>query len=252
LKNLISYSDYIFEHFHNTEFDNVVKTLSDLCVSSILNAEETDGEYIVLQELEIAEPDLDVDVRFLLRKEKDISLENDSFFKKMNWQHLKLDKHGYIVTGNVFMTDGNIPEIEITLALDSNRLNKDLLKKLYLNLTNTISHELNHLKQKGWNKDYQNIDPSTQEYRKKNNKSYSYFLLPEEIESMVYGMNKQSIKQNVPIDELFDKHLDPFVESGFMKDSEKMQVIKKWLHHALKMYPNVSMSNKYSNIIDNI
>tara|TARA_B100000963_G_scaffold176268_4_gene153348 strand:+ start:14902 stop:15648 length:747 start_codon:yes stop_codon:yes gene_type:complete len=248
----VSYSNYIFENSQENEFDSTIKTLSDFFISSVLNAKETNGEYIILQELEIAEPDLDVDVRFLLRKEKDISLEKDSHFKKMNWQRLKLDKNGYVVTGNVFMTDGNIPEIEITVALDSNRLNKGLFKKMYLNLINTISHELNHLKQKGWNKDYQNIDPSTQEYRKKNNKSYSYFLLPEEIESMVYGMNKQSIKQNVPIDELFDKHLDPFVESGFMNDSEKMKIIEKWLHHTLKLYPNAILSNKYSNIINNI
>lgn len=252
MKNLISYSDYIFEHFHNKEFDNVVKTLCDLALSSTLEASDTRGEYIILQELEISEPELDVDIRFLLRKEEGLSLDQDSHFSKMNWQHVKLKKHGYVVTGNVFMTEGNIPEIEITMAIDTNRLDNDSSKKIYLNLTNTISHELNHLKQKGWNKDYQNIDPSSMEHRKKNNTSHSYFLLPEEIESMVYGMNKQSIEQGVPIDELFDKHLEPFVESGFMKDSEKMQIIKKWLHHTLKMYPNASMSNKYSNIIDNI
>ena len=252
MKNLISYSNYVFENSQEEDFDNVIKTLSNLYISSIGQANETSGEYVIIQELEISEQNLDVDVRLLLRKEKDITLDNDSHFGKMNWQKIKLNKKGFVVNGNTFMTPGNIPEIEIIVALDSNKLDKDILKKIYLNLTNTISHEINHLKQKGWNKDFQNVEPSTMKHRKKNGKTYSYFLLPEEIESMVYGMNKQSIKQNVPIDELFDKHLDPFVESGFMNSSEKIEIIEKWLHHTLKMYPNASISNKYINFIKNI
>jgi hypothetical protein len=252
LKNLISYSNYVLEHSHNSELNELITTLSDFCFSSINEASDTNGEYVILQELEVSEPGIDVDIRFLLRKEQDISLKNDSHFSKMNWQSVKLDNNGYVVSGNTFMTDGNIPEIEIIIALDSNKVNSETNKKLYLNLNNTISHELNHLKQTGWNMDFQNIEPSSMEHRKKNNKKHSYFILPEEIESMVYGMNKQAEKQGVPIDTLFDSYLKPFVESEFMTYSEMMEIIRKWISHTLKMYPNASMSNKYDNIIDNI
>lgn len=252
MKVLKKYSEYILEHSGGDELDSLIKTLSDLALSTVESHDETGDEYVIVQELEVTEPFIDVDIRFLLKKIPQLDLTQDSYFSKMNWQHEKLEDHGYVVTGNVFMTKGNIPEIEIIIAIDSDRLNGEMFKKIYFNLKNTISHELNHLKQKGWNKDFHSIDPSSQEHRRKNNKSYSYFLLPEEIESMVYGMNKQSISQNVPIDTLFDKHLDPFVESGFMKESEKLEVIRKWLHHTLKFYPNAILSEKYSNIIDNI
>ena len=252
MKNLISYTQYLLEHSHDQELNTLIKTLSDFCLSSVIDANKTQGEYVILQELEIAEPGIDVDIKFLLRKEDGISLENDSHFSKMSWQSVKLNKNGYVINGNTFMTDGNIPEIEIIIALDSSKIDDELNKKMYLNLNNTISHELNHLKQTGWNMDFQNIEPSTMEHRKKNGKKHSYFLLPEEIESMVYGMNKQSEKQGVPIDTLFDAYLEPFVESEFMTHSEMMEVIRKWISHTLKMYPNASISDKYSNIIDNI
>lgn len=252
MKVLKKYSEYILEHSQSDELDGLIKTLSDLALSTVQSQNNTGDNYNIVQELEITEPFIDVDIRFLLKKKPKLDLTNDSYFSKMNWQHEKLNDHGYALTGNVFMTDGNIPEIEIIIAIDSDRLNEEMLKKIYFNLKNTISHELNHLKQKGWNKDFHSIDPSSQEHRKKNNKRYSYFLLPEEIDSMVYGMSKQSKSQNVPIDTLFDKHLEPFVESGFMTESEKLEVIRKWLQHTLKFYPNAILSEKYSNIIDNI
>ena len=76
--------------------------------------------------------------------------------------------------------------------------------------------------------------------------------MPEEIESMVKGMHQQSISQERPIDQLFDEHLLPFVKSGFMTQSEMIEIIRKWLDHTLTYYPNATLTHKYKNIIDNI
>jgi len=253
LKNLIPYSDFLLEHANQSiDMEQLVKTLADLSISSIHQADETNGEYVNLQELEITEPFLDVDFRVIIRKEPDLDLSKDPYFGKMSWQHVKLNQKGYTLTGNTFMTDGNIPEVEVVVALNSKILDSEDYKKMYYNLINTISHELNHLNQKGWNKDYDNVNPSKKSHRKKNGKKHSYFLMPEEIESMVKGMYQQSISQEKPIDQLFDNHLAPFVESGFMTHPEMLEIIRKWIEHTLTYYPNATLSNKYDNIIDNI
>ena len=253
MKNLISYSRYLFEHANqSSDMDDLVKTLADLSISTIHQADSTTGDYAVAQELEITEPFLDVDFKLLLRKEPSLELLDDPYFSKMKWQHLKLHQNGYVVTGNTFMTDGNIPDVEIVVVLDPARITPDGYTQMYYKLINTISHELNHLNQKGWNRDYDNINPSEKSHRQANGKKHSYFLLPEEIESMVKGMYEQSNDQQVPIDQLFDNHLQPFVESGFMTQPEMIEIIRKWIDHTLTYYPNAILSNKYKNIIDNI
>ena len=88
--------------------------------------------------------------------------------------------------------------------------------------------------------------------RKSNGNGHGYFLLPEEIESMVKGMYHQSKAQNIPIDVLFTQHLQPFVDSGFMSQNEMIKIIEKWISNSLKYYPFAKMSNKYQHIIDNI
>lgn len=253
LKNLHTYSRYLFEHANqNSDMQQLVKTLADLSIGSIYQARETGESYINLQELEITEPFLDVDFRVILRKDSNLDLLQDLYFSKMSWQHVKLNQNGYVLTGNTFMTRGNIPDVEIIVALNPNLTNQDNYKKIYYNLINTISHELNHLNQKGWNKNYNTVNPSEKYHRKKNGNSYSYFLMPEEIESMVKGMYRQSVSQGTLIDQLFDEHLEPFVKSGFMTHLEMLEIIKNWIHHTLTYYPNANISDKYKNIIDNI
>lgn len=252
-RNIFTYQEFINEGHSNPEgMDLLIKTLVELITSDVEASQETNGEYVVSQELEIAEPFLDVDFKFLLRKEPNIDLSQDSHFSKMKWQHKKLKDNGYALTGNVFMTDGNIPEVEVVVAIDSTKVSPESLKMLYYGLHNTISHELNHLNQKGWNRDYDNVEPSSREHRHENGKRHSYFLLPEEIESAVEGFYKQSNLERRPMDEIFDEYLTPFVESGFMSPAEMIEIIKKWIEHALSYYPGAKLSSKYDNIINNI
>lgn len=249
---VIGYHEYLKEHANmSPEMESLAKTLTQLIVSTAHDAGTT-SEYINAQEIEITEPFLDVDFRFLLKKQPNLDLSNDSHFSKMKWQHLNLENNAYVLTGNVFMTDGNIPELEIVMAIDPNRESPTMYKKLYYKLLNTISHELNHLNQKGWNRDYDNVVPSSMNIRKLNGNGHGYFLLPEEIESMVKGMYHQSKAQNIPIDVLFTQHLQPFVDSGFMSQDKMIKIIEKWISHSLKYYPFAKMSNKYQHIIDNI
>lgn len=252
MKNLFNYSEYLKEHANSSkEMDELVKTLTDLTISSVHKNDQTSNKYSNIQEIEISEPFLDVDFKVILRKEPNLDISKDPYFENMKWHHVRLKNDNYTFTGNTFM-DHNIPSVEIIIVIDSDKIQPKNYEKMYYKLLNTISHELNHLNQKGWNRDYDNIIPKSQEYRKKNGKKHSYFLLPEEIESMVKGMYNQSKATGRPIDELFDEHLQPFVESSFMTHSEMIEIIRNWLEHTLIYYPGANLTDKYSNIMDNI
>ena len=99
--------------------EELVKTLTDLSISTIYNEQATDGKYKKVQELEVSEPFLDVDFKLLLRKEPSVDMSKDPYFKKMKWQHIKMNQNDYAITGNTFMTDGNIPEVEVSQSRSS-------------------------------------------------------------------------------------------------------------------------------------
>ncbi len=68
MKVLKKYSEYILEHLGGDELDGLIKTLSDLALSTVESHDETGDDYIIVQELEVTEPFIGVDIRFLWRK----------------------------------------------------------------------------------------------------------------------------------------------------------------------------------------
>jgi hypothetical protein len=88
--------------------------------------------------------------------------------------------------------------------------------------------------------------------REDSKKTYKYFILPEEIESMVEGMYVKSKVQHRNLDEIFNDYLSPFIDSKYITQSEYLQVMNTWVTHALELYPDAKFSNKVKSIINSI
>lgn len=250
-KYLLEYNEWYNEP---TDMSSLIKDLSKKFTSKIKSQPTHDG-YKKILELEIDEDFIKFDICLIVSKDENASLEQDDpYFKGKKQALTYLDRNGFIVTGNTFIDGKNIPLIEIIVVSALDNYNY-LHKKMYYKMINVIAHEINHLKQTGWNRDAFSFNPNTDEHKHNRSSSrtnYKYFLLPEEIESIIYGMNTQSINQNKNIDEIFDEYLDTYVDSKFMNASQKNKIIKNWIKHTLKYYPLAKFSNKYNNIIHNI
>jgi hypothetical protein len=88
--------------------------------------------------------------------------------------------------------------------------------------------------------------------RERSKKSYKYFLLRDEIESMIEGMYENSKAQNVPLDQVFDDYLLPFIQTGYMSEPEYHKVMRTWVTRALELYPDATFSDKVEHIVDSI
>ena len=228
--------------------------LSKVFLNKLIKNKKVPFSYTEIYGAEIDKEFIKFDIKFIVKKTNESSLKNDNYFKGKNQADLFYKKNGYALTGNTFIKNGEIPTIEIIMVINIG-LNEYAYEKVYYNINGTISHEINHLKQTGCNRDITNFNPSLDKHknnRKNSKNNYKYFTLPEEIESIVYGMNNQSKLQGVPIDELFDEYLDSYLASNFIKPSQKSNIIKNWISYTLKYHPGAHFSDKYKSIINNI
>jgi hypothetical protein len=122
--------------------------------------------------------------------------------------------------------------------------------KLYHRLLDLLTHETNHLNQVGKNRTPFNTAVSDKKERHAAKKSHRYFLLRDEIESMVEGMYVRSNSQKMPLDKVFDEYLMPFIETGYITQSEYEPVLKTWVKKALELYPDAVFSSNVDHIIN--
>jgi hypothetical protein len=124
--------------------------------------------------------------------------------------------------------------------------------ELYYKLIDIISHELHHLTQSGWNRKPFTIVPVAKSVRDNAKHDYKYFLLPDEIESMVVGMYTRSQVQKKDLDLIFDQYLLPFIEYEYITQDQYSEIIKVWVKYALDNYPEVKFSSKVKEIVNSI
>jgi hypothetical protein len=211
-------------------------------------------EYIEIRELEYQNPDFDLVIQLKIDKSPDF--DSDSHFKTLPWEEINFKHHGFAIDANTMIDRGDLilPEITITLILDSSRI-PDLFNELKYRLIDITSHEINHLFQIGWNREPFKVRPSSNADRKSAKKSYKYFLLPDEIESMVKGAYDRSKEQGVSIDKIIDKYLYPFLKTNKITKAQYLQVLNAWIQHAAENYPDAKFSledEKIANIINKI
>ena len=232
----------------------IIKYADDV-INIVSKIKSEDDSYVESRELEYDDSNK-FDLVIQVKKDADPNLEKDSHFHRLSWEKINFDRYGFAIDANtrIDKMDLMIPEIIVTLIVDPNR-EPDLYDELRYRLIDIISHEINHTDQIGWNRKPFKVRPSSNSDRNGAKNSFEYFLLPDEIESMVKGMYMRSKNEDVEIDKIFDKYLYPFLESGKITTDQYLTVLKAWVEHTLENYPDAKLSTyreKINKIVDQI
>lgn len=248
LKSFIQYINETMDH--KTEF---IKGLAQNLIERLRTSPfDESEEYSVFSGMEFSEP-FNFTLVLNVRRDNDLVTHSDSHFRSLPWEKINFDNLGYAIDANTKMSKSKskIPAIIIHIVLNPKQ-EPILYSKLFYRLIDILAHETNHLNQLGINRDPFNTHVSTNTDRNASKKSYKYFLLPDEIESMVEGMYTRSKAQHIDLDTIFDNYLMPFIESGYISKSEYLKVMRAWVFHALEVYPDSKFSTKVKSIIDSI
>jgi hypothetical protein len=240
-----NYIEYIKEHSnsYDVHITEVIKELMNVIEKISI---ENSNSYTKIYTMELDGDPLTYDLELLVSMNPNPDFNTDDHFSSMEWEEINFKKNGFCMDANVYMDSDEdvVPEVEIVLLIDPNRAS-DCYDKIFLKLNDIISHELNHLTQIGWNRTSFSMGASPQHVRDNAKTGYKYFLLPDEIDSMVKGMYRSSKIEGIPIDKAFETYLDTFLEHGYLNRQEYSEVIEKWIEYALIHYPKAVISKKY-------
>lgn len=245
-----------FLQFINESMDIKTQFIKDLSKNLIhklrTSSFEESPEYTVFSGMHFNSPfnfDLILNVRF----DSNLETKNDNHFKNLSWEELNYLKLGYSIDANTHMSKSKskLPKIVLHIVINPKK-EPSLYNNLYYRFIDILTHETNHLNQLGLNREPFNTQVSHIDTRNGSKKSYKYFLLPDEIESMVEGMYARSKEQDRFLDDIFNDYLTPFIESGYISQPEYQKVIKTWITRALELYPDAKFSKKANQIISNI
>jgi hypothetical protein len=186
---------------------------------------------------------------------EDISsdLENDEHFSELPWEKINFENDGYAIDAKVRIHKESllIPEITIYLIIDPTK-EPHVYRDLFSRILDILVHETNHIDQLSRERNPFNVKTSNREERNAAKKSHKYFLLRDEIESMVEGMWARSKHLDMPLDYIFDDYLIPFMQSKYITLEEYNEVKTTWIKHALEKHPDANFSKKVEKIVNSI
>ena len=236
---LKTFNNYINEESSNDS--DSFQYASDI-INHIQKVNNTGDSYIEIRGPEYNGIDK-FDLVIQLKKTDSPNFETDSHFKDLPWEEINFNKYGYALDANTFIDkeDLIIPKIVITLIINQKK-EPNLYKELNYKLIDILAHEVNHTKQVGWNRKPFKVRPSSNSDREKSKHAASYFLLPDEIESMVTGMYERSKVEDTNIDDIMDKYLYPFLMDGQINGDEYKKTLETWIKYALENYPDCKLS----------
>lgn len=245
-----------FIEFINESMDQksqFIKDLSQTLIEKLRTSYlDESTQYTIFSGMEFTEPFM-FDLILNVRADGSPDLEQDSHFNGLPWEKINFDRLGYCIDANTKMSKSKLKVPKITFHIILNPKEEPILySKLYYRLLDILTHETNHLDQLGLNRNPFNSHVSDKMKRHNAKKSYKYFLLGDEIESMVEGMYASSQAQNIPLDQVFDNYLIPFIQSGYISQDEYSHVMKVWVTQALEQYPDATFSNKVDHIVNSI
>ena len=245
-----------FIEFINESMDQksqFIKDLSQTLIEKLRTSYlDESTQYIIFSGMEFTDP-FTFDLILNVRSDSSPSLEQDSHFNGLPWEKINFDNLGYCIDANTKMSKSKLKVPKIILHIILNPKEEPILySKLYYRLIDILTHEANHLDQLGLNRNPFNSHVSDKIERNNAKKSYKYFLLGDEIESMIEGMYASSQAQNIPLDQVFDSYLIPFIQSGYISKDEYSKVIEAWVTRSLELYPEATFSNKVDHIITSI
>jgi hypothetical protein len=246
---ILSFTDFINETVKPEDF---ISDLSLKLIQKIKSFTQEEKEYTVFAGMEFKNP-FEFDLRLIVRKDRNPDIATDSHFSELPWEEINFKNKGYAIDANVRMHKDSllIPEISLYLIIDPDK-EPQLYGNLYARLVDILVHETNHIDQIALNRNPFNVTPEPKENRNAAKKSHQYFLLIDEVESMVEGMLARSKVLDKPLDYIFDDYLIPFVQSKYITKEEYEEVIKTWVKFALEKHPDANFSKKVEKIVNSI
>jgi hypothetical protein len=245
-----------FRQFINENMDqqtDFIKGLAQNLIDKLRTSQFGESEeYSIFSGMEFIEP-FTFDLIINVRRDSNPDLKQDSHFSGLPWEKINFNQLGYSIDANTKMSrkKSKIPKIIFHIILNP-RQEPVLYSKLYYRLIDILTHETNHLGQLGLNRTPFNTHVSDKSKREASKKSYKYFLLNDEIESMVEGMYVRSEAQKIPLDQVFDEYLNPFIETGYITQSEYEEVLRTWVTKAVELFPDSNFSHKVDHIINSL
>jgi hypothetical protein len=246
-----SFSQFINES-HDDKQDFIKDTALNLLTQIRRYSAEDSKAYSKFSGMHFTEP-YRFDLKLELKKDQEFTADDDPHFKNLPWEQINFKEDGYSIDANtrVHHDKTKTPEITITLAVDP-RQEPHLYRSLHARLVDILTHETNHLDQNGPDRDPFSANPTIGDSRNSAKKSYEYFLLPDEIESMVEGMFARAQELNQPLDAIFDDYLQPFIKSKYISSQEYDRVMQTWVKYAIERYPEANFSKKVEKIVNSI
>ena len=245
-----------FTSFINESDDfkqDFIKDLAQKLIKKIRAAHGQESDhYETFGGMEFREP-FSFDLKLELRRDSTLTVKSDEHFKNLPWEQLNYSKHGYCIDANTKVNSGDlmIPKIIVTLIMNP-KAEPGLYEMLHARIIDILTHELNHVDQVGIQKDPFTENPSDSKTRGAAKKNYKYFLLNDEVESMVEGMYARSQYLETPLDYVFADYLQPFVQSKYITADEYQIVLETWVKYALGRYPDATFSNKVDKIVNSL
>ena len=161
------------------------------------------------------------------------SPDRSESFKRIPWESINFEKNGFAIDANSQVVDGSdIREVDIVLVIDPKR-EPENHESIYYKLLDLVRHEIEHLVNN-------NADHRREDDREESQDSYKYFLLPDEIPSMVSGMRLSASKKGIPIEKEFADYLMPILASGFITKDQYDEVMAAWLKFAFSHFPDTN------------
>jgi hypothetical protein len=248
---LKSFFQFINESQHSKQ--DFIKEVSLKLLSQIRGRSPEDPKsYELFSGMHFSEP-FEFDLKLELRKDPNFKATEDRHFSDLPWEQLNFKEDGYSIDANTRISkkENVRPQIIITLVVNP-RQEPHLYRTLHARLVDILTHETNHLDQLAHDGDPFSANPTIGDSRNSAKKSYRYFLLPDEIESMVEGMYARSQELNEPLDLIFDDYLQPFIISKYITPHEYSEVMQTWVKYAVERYPDVNFSKKVEKIVNSI
>ena len=134
------------------------------------------------------------------------------------WEQINFKRHGFSLDSNSYIQPGSPIGINVDLYI-SPASEPACYSQLEYDMIDAIRHEIEHRFHAA------DAQPAQRHARKD---TYRYFLLPDEIPSMVSGLLLASKREGIPFLTAVANYLTPFVESGFITVDQFDHISKVW------------------------
>lgn len=137
-------------------------------------------------------------------------------------EKIVFDRNGFVLDSEAYVPATETPGINLTIWINP-AAESYCLENLEYSIIDAVRHEIEHTRFEK--------QPDHAE-RRSSMSSYRYFLLDDEIPSMIAGLGLAAKREGVSLVTAMSNYLTPFVESGFMTVQEFDEVMQTWLEYA--------------------